>query len=155
MIPCLNFSTSRPSWESRSNSSSLRRSWSTLSWTTRSTPLESVRHNRARLSPTLATYKRPLYTKATTTEVPADNSQLRAFSLSTWIKRSTKCTSNVTYYCIIPLMYHPQDWTCTRLSESTWILQGDRGSTEVKVLCYKLEGRWFYPSWWQWNFSLT
>ena len=26
------------------------------------------------------------------------------------------------------------------------------GSTVVKVLCYKLEGRWFNPSWCQWNF---
>ena len=32
---------------------------------------------------------------------------------------------------------------------------GDRGSTVVKVLCYKSEGRWFDPSWCQWNFSLT
>jgi len=24
----------------------------------------------------------------------------------------------------------------------------DRGSTVVKVLCYKSEGRWFDPSWW-------
>ena len=32
---------------------------------------------------------------------------------------------------------------------------GDRGSTVVKVLCYKTEGRWFDPSWCQWNFSLT
>ena len=29
---------------------------------------------------------------------------------------------------------------------------GDRGSTEVKVLCYKSEGRWFSPSWCQWIF---
>ena len=29
---------------------------------------------------------------------------------------------------------------------------GDRGSTVVKVLCYKSEGRWFDPSWCQWNF---
>ena len=28
----------------------------------------------------------------------------------------------------------------------------DRGSTVVKVLCYKLEGRWFHPSWCQWIF---
>jgi len=27
-----------------------------------------------------------------------------------------------------------------------------RGNTVVKVLCYKLEGRWFDPSWCQWNF---
>jgi len=29
---------------------------------------------------------------------------------------------------------------------------GDRGSTVLRVLCYKSEGRWFDPSW---NFSLT
>jgi len=27
-----------------------------------------------------------------------------------------------------------------------WTLRGDRGSTVVKVLCYKSEGRWFDPS---------
>ena len=30
----------------------------------------------------------------------------------------------------------------------------DRGSTVVKVLRYKPEGRWFDPSWCHWNFSL-
>ena len=34
-------------------------------------------------------------------------------------------------------------------------LMGDRGSTVVKVLCYKSEGRWFDPSWCHWNLSLT
>jgi len=34
-------------------------------------------------------------------------------------------------------------------------LSGDCGSAVVKVLCYKSEGRWFDPSWCQWNFSLT
>ena len=34
------------------------------------------------------------------------------------------------------------------------LLLGDRGSTVVKLLCYKSEGRWFDPSWCQWNFSL-
>ena len=28
----------------------------------------------------------------------------------------------------------------------------DRGSTVLKVLCYKSEGRWFDPSWCQWIF---
>ena len=32
---------------------------------------------------------------------------------------------------------------------------GDRSSTVVKVLCYKLEGHWFNPSWCHCNFSLT
>jgi hypothetical protein len=32
---------------------------------------------------------------------------------------------------------------------------GDSGSTVVKVLRYKSEGRWFIPRWCQWNFSLT
>ena len=31
-------------------------------------------------------------------------------------------------------------------------VKGDRGNTVVKVLCYKLEGRWFDPSWCQWTF---
>ena len=34
-------------------------------------------------------------------------------------------------------------------------VRGHRGSTVVKVLCYKSEGRWFDPSWCQWIFSLT
>jgi len=34
-------------------------------------------------------------------------------------------------------------------------LSGDRGSTALKVLCYKSEGRWFDPSWCHWNLSLT
>jgi len=29
---------------------------------------------------------------------------------------------------------------------------GDRGSTVVKVLYYKSEGRWFYSRWCHWNF---
>ena len=33
-----------------------------------------------------------------------------------------------------------------------WTLRGDRGSTVVKALCYKSEGRWFDPSWCQWIF---
>ena len=37
--------------------------------------------------------------------------------------------------------------------EVNWIVyinRGDRGSTVVKVLCYKLVGRWLDPSWCQW-----
>ena len=34
-------------------------------------------------------------------------------------------------------------------------IEGDRGSTVVKVLSYKSEHRWFDPSCWHWNFSLT
>ena len=29
---------------------------------------------------------------------------------------------------------------------------GNRGSTVVKMLCYKSEGRWFDPSCYQWIF---
>jgi len=38
-----------------------------------------------------------------------------------------------------------------------WTYQylGYRGSTVVKVLCYKSEGRWFYSRWCHLNFSLT
>ena len=37
----------------------------------------------------------------------------------------------------------------------TMFYSGDRGSTVVKALCYKSEGRWLDPSWCHWNFSLT
>ena len=35
------------------------------------------------------------------------------------------------------------------------LTMGNRGSTVVKVLCYKMEGCWFDPSWCHWNFSLA
>ena len=34
------------------------------------------------------------------------------------------------------------------------VCMGDRGSAVVKVLCYKSEGCWFDPSWYQWIFYL-
>ena len=34
------------------------------------------------------------------------------------------------------------------------LIYGDRGSTVVKVLCYKSEGRWFDPRWCHGNSSL-
>ena len=37
---------------------------------------------------------------------------------------------------------------------SCTFMQGDRGSTVVKVLCYKSEGRWFDPSCCQWIFDI-
>ena len=36
-----------------------------------------------------------------------------------------------------------------------YYIYGDRGSTVVKVLCYKSESRWFGTRWCHWNFSLT
>ena len=35
---------------------------------------------------------------------------------------------------------------------SKYVGFGDRGSTVVKVLCFKSEGRWFDPRWCQWIF---
>jgi len=37
-------------------------------------------------------------------------------------------------------------------NNSDYTRSEDRGSTVVKVLCYKSEGRWFDPSWCQWIF---
>jgi len=37
-----------------------------------------------------------------------------------------------------------------------WVLNmGDRGSTVVKVLCYKSDCRWFDPSWCHWIFFIN
>jgi len=40
-----------------------------------------------------------------------------------------------------------------RWFDPSWcqLIFGDRGGTVFKVLCYKLEGRWFDPSWFQLN----
>ena len=44
------------------------------------------------------------------------------------------------------------------LAQLAWYLEfsyewkRDRGSTVVKVLCYKSESQWFYPSWCRWIF---
>jgi len=38
---------------------------------------------------------------------------------------------------------------CVLIFYSHTIDAGDCGGTVVKVLCYKLEGRWFDPSWCQ------
>jgi len=35
------------------------------------------------------------------------------------------------------------------------IHDADRGSTEVKALCYKSKGNWFDSRWCHWNFSLA
>jgi len=39
--------------------------------------------------------------------------------------------------------------------QNVHVIIGDRGSTVVKLLRYKSEGRWLDPSWCHWNFSLT
>ena len=42
--------------------------------------------------------------------------------------------------------------TYIRIKMHIHTIRGDRGSTVVKVLCYKSEGRWFDPSLCQWIF---
>jgi len=42
-----------------------------------------------------------------------------------------------------------------RFKKEDFIVSGDRGSTVVKGLCYKSEGRWFNSRWCHRNFSLT
>jgi len=39
-------------------------------------------------------------------------------------------------------------------NRNEYLKNGDRGSTEVKVLCYNSEGSRFDPSWCQWIFHL-
>jgi len=65
----------------------------------------------------------------------------------------------VLYYCIsvlyysIALKYYRITYCLfiTLLYDSI-VLQVDRASTVVKVLCCKSEGRWLDPSWCQWIF---
>jgi len=45
--------------------------------------------------------------------------------------------------------------SCFVLKKSIICGMGDRGSTVVRVLCYKSEGRWVDSRRCHWNFSLT
>jgi len=49
------------------------------------------------------------------------------------------------YHFVICVPYFVRKYMCT-------VSCGDCGSTVVKVLCYKSEGRWFDPRWCQWTF---
>jgi len=55
-------------------------------------------------------------------------------------------------------MFHGVKYQNTQSSESSLVLRtltealGDRGSTMVKALCYKSEGRWFDSRWCHWIF---
>ena len=40
---------------------------------------------------------------------------------------------------------------CVNSNEHSLSMNGDRGSTVVKVLCYKSEGRWFDSRWCHWH----
>ena len=57
-----------------------------------------------------------------------------------------KCGS----WCHLPLT---RNQIPTALTACIVLTLRDRGSTVVKVLCYKSEGRWFDPSWCQWIFN--
>jgi len=43
---------------------------------------------------------------------------------------------------------------CTKFTDYGKLWVHNHGSTVVKVLCYKSEGRWFDPSWFQWIFDI-
>ena len=58
----------------------------------------------------------------------------------------------ITYRIIIIIIIINAYCSCTIKADNNYY--GDRGSTVVKVLCYKPEGRWFDPSWCHWNISL-
>jgi len=45
--------------------------------------------------------------------------------------------------------------TLMRAEKMHFVTSALRGSTVVKVLRYKSEGRWFDPRWCHWNFSST
>ena len=44
-------------------------------------------------------------------------------------------------------------WQRNHVLETVLSVCWNRGSTVIKVMCYKSEGCWFDPSWCHWNFS--
>ena len=71
----------------------------------------------------------------------------------TCIGDETKCSTKLLKGANTKILFRTYD-TIGR-SQKLKVDIGDCGSTVVKVLCYKSEGRWFDPRWCQWNFSLT
>ena len=59
--------------------------------------------------------------------------------------------------CVLCLMFVPafRSSLLPILSVLLNLMMGDRGSTVIKVLCYKSEGRLFDSRWCHWNFLLT
>ena len=75
-----------------------------------------------------------------------------------FVARLSWAVATVTIYgCLVlfRLVFECPDQILRHICIFTSIRSGDHGSTEVKALCYKSEGRWFDPSWCHWNFSLT
>jgi len=58
----------------------------------------------------------------------------------------------IILYCIIIWFGRVGTGVHIKINLHIGIMCGDRGSSVVKVLCYKSEGRWFNPSWCQWIF---
>ena len=56
--------------------------------------------------------------------------------------------------CFLRLQRDKGSYISVHTKREITIYVGDRGSTVVKVLCYKSEGRWFDSRWCR-NFSLT
>jgi hypothetical protein len=55
---------------------------------------------------------------------------------------------------LIPLVLKLIYLNITHSDKYVYRYGGDRGDTVVKVLCYKLEGCWFYSRWCHWNFFI-
>jgi len=73
----------------------------------------------------------------------------------------TECAETSAYKIQMPGNYpkestqhseHGESLKSLYIHANNIINNRDRGSTVVKVLCYKSEGRWFDPSWCHWNF---
>jgi len=71
------------------------------------------------------------------------------FNLNNY-KEILLCTNLLTRSNLLAVLFN----ICIKYKKLP-ISLGDRGSTVVKVLCYKSEGCWFDPIWCHWNFSLT
>jgi hypothetical protein len=71
----------------------------------------------------------------------------------------TALPSTAIFACHLTMLFIPNCWHIW-WATSKWqgllllhtVKSGDRGSTVVKVLLHKSEGRWFNPRWCHWNF---
>ena len=71
--------------------------------------------------------------------------QIRDFCLRLWMKSRYMRVLRPAWFRLVS----------SRWNYTSYMRSVDRGSTVVKVLRYKSEGRWFDSRWCHWNFSLT
>ena len=93
----------------------------------------------------------PTFRKIQLSKFPRHNDYKTNYAICTCEIKSRIAMAKAASNKKKPLYTGKQDLNLRRYK----VVNGNRSSTVVKVLCYNSEGRWFDCRWFHWNFSLT